>query len=188
MAKTPVNSGLEAVSGRLGAWVYRVVEGETVIAPRPQLDPDRPSSQAQQDVRERFRLAAGYAKRVFDDPVRKASYLQLALRRGVSAARLFGFVLQDFSRPPVVTAIVATEYNRQPGSVIDVHAKDDGEVVKVLVAIKAADGTVLEQGEAPVGDYGWRYVATAAAPAGALTIEATAIDRPGNKTVKEVVI
>ncbi len=189
MAKTPVNTGLEAVSGQIGAWVYRVVEGQTVIAPRSKVDPNRPITTAQQDVRERFRRAAAYAKGVFDNPVRKASYLELALRRGFSAARLFGFVVQDYSRPPVITEVNVEGYHRQPGDPIKVFATDDGELTSVTVALKAADGTVLEEGPATLVDEAWRYVATTTVPPGdPVTVEATATDRPGHKTVAEVVI
>jgi hypothetical protein len=189
MAKTPVNSGLEQVRGRIGGWVYRLLEGETIIATRPRrATEDRPSDE-QKAVRERFRRAATYARSIYADPVRKAAYLELAARRGVPASRLFGFIVGDYARPPEVTTLDVTDYRRAGGGAVRVYATDDGEVELVSVAVKAADGTVLEEGDAVAVDAFWRFSNAVAVPAGApVTVEATAIDRAGNRTVKSVVI
>jgi hypothetical protein len=58
--------------------------------------------------------------------------------------------------------------------------------VGVAVAIRKADGTVLEQGAAVAGsDSLWTYTVTTALPAGqAVMIEVNATDRPGHKTTK----
>lgn len=189
MAKTPVNSGLEQVRGRVGAWVYRLLEGETIIAPRPRRITDDNPTEGQKTVRERFRRGAAYARAIFADPVRKADYLRLAGRRGVPPSRLFGFIVQDYARPPEITAVDVADYRRAGGGAVRVYAADDGEVELVTVAIKAADGTVLEEGDAVAVDAFWRFPNAVAAPAGEpVTIEATAIDRAGNRTVKSVVI
>jgi hypothetical protein len=62
-------------------------------------------------------------------------------------------------------------------------------VTSVSVILKAADGTVLEQGAAVPADAGWRYDALTDIPAGApITLEVMATDRPENKTVRQEVI
>lgn len=189
MAKTPVNSGLEQVRGRIGGWVYRLLEGETIIAPRPQRATDDNPTETQKGVRETFRRAASYAKAVFDDPVRKAANLQLALKRGFAASRLFAFLVQDYAKPPEITEVNTSGYARQAGNPIDVFATDNGEVVGVHVALKEADGTVLEQGAAVVADAGWRYVATTTIPPGdPITVEVTATDRPGGRGIRSVIV
>jgi hypothetical protein len=188
MAKTPVNTGLEAVSGRIGAWVYRVLEGETVIAARPKIDPTREVTDDQKSVRENFRRGALFAKAVFADPARKLAYQQLALRRGVSAARLFAFVVQDYAKPPEITEVKVDAYHRQAGDPIDVFAKDDGEVMQVTVVLKNALGVVIEEGAAVLSDAAWRYVATTTVPPGdPITVVVTAKDRATRVSTHSVV-
>lgn len=189
MAKTPVNSALGKVHGKLDGWVYRVLEGDTVIARPPTIDPNLEPTEEQEAVRERFRRASLFAKGVFADPARKAAYRDLALRRGFPASRLFAFIVQDYAVPPRVTGIDLQGYQRTPGGVIRVFAADNGEVMSVTVTLKAADGTVLEAGAAVARDAGWDYAATTVVAAGTpLTIEASATDRAGNVTTRTEVV
>jgi hypothetical protein len=188
MGKTPVNTALGVVHGKIDDWVYREVEGETVIARRPRRTLREPTA-SQQDTRKRFREAAAYAKAVFADPIRKASYRTLAESRGVSNRRLFGFVVRDYTQPPVIDRIDVSKYARQPGNLIRVFAIDDAEVVSVKVQIKAQDGTVLEEDEAVMDGPYWRYEATTQIPPGSpVTVEAVATDRAANETTKAEVV
>ena len=77
-------------------------------------------------------------------------------------------------------------YSGQVGDQIAIIATDDIGVAGVSVTIRnATDNSIVEQGIALEHAGKWRYPATSVAPAGApLTIEVTASDRPGNKTVK----
>lgn len=188
MGKSPVNTALGVVHGKIDDWVYRRVEGEVVIARRPRrtdTDPTLP----QQEVRRIFREAADYARAVYQDPVRKQSYLDVALRRGFPTSRLFAFIVQDYAKGPEVTRINVEYYHRQIGDAVRVYAEDNGEVTGVTVALKAADGTVIESGPAVKVDAYWRYTATTLVPAGdVVTIEATAMDRAENKGVKTLVV
>ncbi len=180
MGKTPVNTALGSLRGQVDGWVYRELEGETVIARRPRVRADLEPTAEQQTVRETFRRAAEFAKAVFADPVRKAAYRDLALRRGVPGSRLFAFIVQDYAKGPVVTGIAADGYGRAIGDAIKVYATDNGEVTGVTVALQAADGSVIESGPAAKSDDGWRYLATTAVAAGdPVTIVATATDRAG---------
>ncbi len=180
MGKAPVNTALGSVRGQVDGWVYRQLEGETVIARRPRERTDVAPTAEQQAVRETFRRAAEFAKAVFADPVRKAAYRELALRRGFPGSRLFAFIVQDYAKAPAVTGIAADGYGRTVGDLIKVFATDNGEVVAVTVAFQAADGSVLESGPAAKGDDGWHYLAsTTVAPGTPVTIVATATDRAG---------
>lgn len=184
MGKSPVNTALGALRGKIDDWVYRQLEGETVVTRRPRRTDTEPTG-AQVDVRRKFRQAATYARAVFADAVRKQSYLELALRRGFPGSRLFAFIVQDFAKGPEVVSIDAERYHRQIGDTLLVDAEDNGEVTGVTVAVKAADGTVIESGPAVKVDAFWRYTATTLVPAeDAVTIEATAFDRAENKGVK----
>ena len=186
MAKSPLNTALGQVRGKIDVWVYRSLEGDTVIARRPRAREDNPTD-SQKGTRERFRRAAQYAKAIFADPVRKADYLALALRRGIPASRLFAFIVQDYATPPVITEINLIDYHRQIGDPIKVFASDDGEIVSVTVKLKAPDGSVLEEGPALFVDAFYRYIATTDLTAqSAVSVEAIAIDRPDNRTTKVV--
>ena len=63
MAKITLNSALQSIRGSIDNWVYRRTGGRDVIARRPVLQGIAPSA-AQVAVRDRFRLAAAYAKTV----------------------------------------------------------------------------------------------------------------------------
>ena len=190
MGKTPVNAALGSLSGRIDDFVYRQLEGRTIVARRArEREVPLPLTAAQVAVRERFRRAADYARAVFADPPRKQAAQALAARRGFSAARLFAFLVQDYARPLAITELDPAGYTRQIGDRVKVYAQDEGEVVGVRVALKAADGTVLETGAAMKVDAAWVYTATTTVPPGdPVTIEATAEDRPGNRTVRTAVI
>ena len=69
------------------------------------------------------------------------------------------------------------------GDPIVIRARDDHAVMAVTVAVTDAAGVVLEQGAASAASGAWRYVATRSVAAGsAVTVTATATDRPGNAT------
>jgi hypothetical protein len=188
MGKTPVNTALGEVRGKIDDWVFRRLEGETIVARKRRPQPDNPTAN-QVKVRERFREASDYAKDVYDDPIRKESYRLLAESRGVSAARLFSFIVGDYARPPEITRFNLTLYTRTVGSEIRVYATDDGEVTDVTVRLKRPDGSLIEEGGAVKSGAYWRYEASTDVPAGvAVTVEATAEDRAENLTTKAEVV
>lgn len=187
MAKTPINAALVELHGKLDAFVYRKLEGETIVARMPHKT-DRVPNANQLAVREVFLRGAKYARSVFADPVRKQQYQELAVRAGTPASRLFGFILADYAEPPKIKEINLTRYNRRVGDEIRVFADDNGEVVGVTMALKRANGTVLESGPAVLRDDSWRYVATTVVPPEQpVTVVAVATDRPENMTEQSVV-
>jgi hypothetical protein len=188
MAKTPVNSALGTVRGKLDGWVYRQLEGQTIIA-KPAARSDRPPTQPQLDAAERFRRAALFARGVFLDPVRKQSYRELATQRVGPTSRLFAFIVGDYVQPPVVTGIDASGYLRRLNDPIRVFATDDGEVTGVDLKLSVEDGTVIEEGPATLVDDAWRYLAkTLPGPISPITVTATARDRAGNETARAFVV
>ena len=185
MAKTQLNSALNGISGGIDNWVYRSVRGRTVISRRG--TNTNPLTEPQLAVRERFRLAADYAKAAAADPVQQAIYAPFAKERGVS---LFSAMMTDYLKPPVVNVIDLTGYHGQIGQPIRVRASDDIEVMGVRVTLQAPDLTVLEEGPAVLQFGTWVYAATTVRPAGGvpITITATATDRPGNLGTKSEVV
>lgn len=176
MAKITLNNALNGIRGRMDNWVYRKFGDRMIISRRPEFH--GALSPAQLAVRERFREAAAYAKAALADPVRQPLYQAAARAKGMS---LFAFVMGDFLNPPEVEAIDATGYHGRVGDLLKVTASDDFEVASVKVVIRTAANAVLEQGPAALANGRWSYAATVPVAAGAtVTIEATALDRPGH--------
>lgn len=180
MAKTQLNSALKGISGGIDNWVYRSVGGRTVISRRP--TNTGPVSDGQRLVRERFRLAADYARAGSIDPVQQAIYAPVAKEKGLS---LFVVMLTDYLKAPVVNAIDLSGYRGRIGDAIRVRASDDVGVTAVNIAIRAEDLTVLEEGSAVLQFGTWVYTATTLRqPLVPVTIAATAVDHPGNTGTK----
>ena len=177
MAKTILNSALKRISGKIDNWVYRKY-GDGVIITRPP-EFSGPPSPAQLGVRERFRLAAAYAKEILADPVRLAPYAAAAARARMVS--VFAFVMGDFLKPPAVDAIDLAGYHGNVGDLIKVSASDGFKVAAVHVVLRDAAGVIQEEGPATLTDGRWTYAATTWVTAGeTVTIEATATDVPGH--------
>ncbi len=177
MASTTFNGFLDRVRGRFGNIVFKKQAGVTFISRPPALSTAAPTA-AQLAVRERFRLAAAYARDALHDPVLRALYEQRAQDR---QKPVFSVAVGDYFNPPVVHAIDVTGYHGQAGDLITMIASDDFEVASVGVVIRDAADAVLEEGPAALVEGRWSYAATVAVAAGeTVTIEATAKDHPGN--------
>ena len=177
MASTTFNGFLDRVRGRFGNIVFKRRDGATFISRPPAPSTAAPTA-AQLAVRERFRLAAAYARGALSDPVLRPLYEQRARDR---QQPLFSVAVGDYFNPPVLHAIDAAGYHGQAGDLIKVSASDDFEVVAVRVVIRDAADAVIEAGPAALNGGTWSYAATAVVAAGdTVTIEATAKDRPGN--------
>jgi len=182
MANLTLNSALQGIRGRIDNWVYRKFGDRVIIARRPTIT--AAPSPAQQAVRDRFKVAAAYARAVLADPVQQPRYQAAARAKGTT---VFAFALGDFMKPPVVHAIDASGYHGGIGDLIKVDASDDFEVVAVGVVIRDATDAILEEGPAALVEGRWTYVATTAvAPGETVMIEATATDRPGHSGAKLV--
>ena len=91
MAKVTLNSALQGIRGRIDNWVYRKYGDRVVIARRPEFT--GPPSEGQLAVREKFRLAAAYARGALADPVSQTLYQTAAKSRGIPP---FAFIMGDF--------------------------------------------------------------------------------------------
>jgi hypothetical protein len=93
--------------------------------------------------------------------------------------------MTDYLKAPIIHDIALALYQGHPDDEIIVHASDDTQVVSVTVTIKNMVGAIVERGTARLYDGAWIYDATARAPVGQpLTIEVTAMDRPGNEVTR----
>src|SRR4051794_19469629 len=183
MAKVTLNPVIEAIQGKVGDLVFKRWEGEEIVGRMP----DRtgivpsPSQLAQQD---KFRLAALYGKSVMADPESRTLYADIGQRRGIPA---FAMSVADFLNAPAVDEVDLSSYSGKIGEVIHVRASDDVEVKGVTVTIRAQGGAVLEEGVAVFasGSNSWAYTTTTTLAVGEpVSIEVSATDRPGHKTLK----
>ena len=90
MAKVELNSALSSLSGRMDSWVYRRTRGGTSVGRRPVFTTAPTASQVA--VREKFRLAAAYAKSALLDPALRSRYETAARGRRLT---VFPFVVAD---------------------------------------------------------------------------------------------
>lgn len=168
--------------------VFREWEGKTVVAKSPKGRSGDPTS-AQAEIQEKFLLASRYAKSVTksaDQSVAQAYASALRPRQNV-----YSRALEDFMSPPVVKLIDTHNYKGAIGDKIVTRAIDDFRVTGVRVEIYAANGTLLEAGNAEqnINGIDWTYTVTQANPALAGSkIKAIATDVPGNEGTLEVTL
>ncbi|ULQ53305.1 hypothetical protein [Flavihumibacter fluvii] len=164
--------------------VFREWAGKTVVAKAPKARSGAPT-EAQAKTQENFLLAARYAKFIVNDPAMVAGYAATLRPR----QNVYSRALEDFINPPTVVSITTRGYTGAVGDTLTIRAKDDFRVVKVLVEIYAADGTLVEQGDGIQNTNGVDYTYTARQANPSLagsTIKAIAIDVPGNEGTLEI--
>lgn len=185
MAKLKMNPVMENMSGKIGDLVFRRYEGKVVIARKPDTS-GRVLTANQLSHQERFRLAAVYGKAMLGDPISRAVYEAAAKQKNKP---VFALALGDFLNAPTVDDIDLRAYTGQVGDKIVIRVSDDIGVVGVTVVVRNSDGGVVEQGAAVFEQGSWRYTAqnTVTQPVGSFAVDVTAMDRPGNKTVKTLV-
>jgi hypothetical protein len=186
MARVNYNVVMHGASGRVGDLLTFIQRnGKTYIGKirtsTGQLSPE------QQAVRDRFPLAAKYAKACMKDPAIKALYKQRA-GGGISP---YNLAVADYWTPPVVESINTLNYSGAVGSTIQVQATDDTKVTEVQVKITSAGGALLEEGLAVLNaeTESWHYTATVVnAVVSGSKITVVAKDLPGNATESEKVL
>jgi len=99
-------------------------------------------------------------------------------------------MIGDFLTAPEVQMIDLSGYGGRVGDRITIRATDDFEVVRVEVKITDINDVVIEQGAAVksnVRSDGWLYATSADVASGPeVKVEVAAIDRPGNRGMKEL--
>ena len=160
--------------------------GRPVFSMKPPPRKRTKNTQGQQTSINRFRQAHEYAEEALRSDEKYALYA-----KGINAKKTsaHAVALQDFLTPPVIHYIRAFNYTGKGGDVITVKATDDFRVENVKVTILDSGGQVLEEGNAeryPRRPFIWKYKTTVANPKPeGTTLQATAIDLPGNETVLE---
>jgi hypothetical protein len=182
VAKTILNSALGRLRGRVDGWVYRNQNGALVVAKRPDFSAVVPSP-AQIAVRERFLRAAAFGRRALTE----APLREIYGRDG--GTRVYARAMTDALTPPRIDAIDTSAYTGSVGQPIVIRAGDDFEVTAVTVVLRDDTGTALESGAAILTDGAWVYTPTTSVAAGTtVAVEATAADRPGNRTSESVTV
>lgn len=139
-------------------------------------------------VRKKFKRGVAYAKSVLSNPSMKAAY-EAVLTEGQTA---YNLALADYFVPPEIKMLDVSMYHGKVGDIIRVRAIDDFRVNAVKLSIKNNNEIIIEAGDA-VRDSSnillWKYAATKInTHVSGTKIIATAIDIPGNKTVREEII
>lgn len=162
MATTSNNLLTRNYSGKVGKqFVFRTRGEKSIMAALPTLSGGS-GSQSQQDVRFRFRLAVIYAKKALANPELADAYA--ARVRGNQSA--FNVAFKDAYFGPQLSNLRTEAYTGQPGQPILVQAVDNFRVTLVKVKIFAADGQLLEEGQAVEDEngYDWLYTTKLANP------------------------
>jgi hypothetical protein len=183
MAKVKYNVVTHGVTGKIGDLLqFRQRHGRTIIAKIASRSNN--VTTGQQMVRDKFRLAAAYAKSAMMDPQLKKLY---GLRAGGEITS-YNLAIKDFFEPPVIKTVNTEAYHGQVGNTIIINAMDDTEVKEVRVQIFDSDDSLMEEGLAirDGEEDNWIYTVTVflnPTAMGRLIVEA--FDLPGNKTSYE---
>ena len=182
MAKVKLNPALISMLGKVGNLVYKMRYG-SIYASRKPAAGTRHFNDAQRAVQRRFRAATDYGKALLADPVARSPYDVIARAK---RKPVLSVMVADFLNAPVIDEIDLVGYDGQAGSTIRIRATDDFEVSLVEVLIYSASGERIEGGPATLRSGNspcWVYKATTSVPPGTrVRVEATARDRPGNRT------
>ena len=180
MAKITYTPGWDHVHGHVGGFIYKEQQGRDILAKKPD-QVNQPNTPAQQQQRAKFQQATAFAKSILADPAVKPLYVAKAK---VDRSSPTAEAVKDWFTPPVVDAIILSDYHKHQGEPISIRAHDDVAVAGVTVELKnASTNAVIESGaagyDAPSGQ--WVYVAASDASGVAqVTVTATALDYPGH--------
>jgi hypothetical protein len=185
MADVNLNALVDGVSGKVGRKiVLRQRGGRTLLSTRPDTVAEPTEKQLQH--RERFRLAARYARGILLNPVAKAEYEQVI--KDDAFLNPYAAAVADYLKAPEIAGVDSSNYRGQPGEPIIIRSTKDYKLVSVLVSLQRADGTEIEKGNAVSEGtrLEWKYVAkTVMADLAGAKVVVTASDRPGNQTTVE---
>lgn len=177
MAQLKNNLFLQGARGMLGKQlVYKTVGDKLIVSTRPVRSTEISVAQKQQNTR--FRYAAFYAKKAISDEVLGPIY-ENATQRLTKFNSAYQLALTDYLKLPEIGDISIT--SGASGSTVLVEAFKDPQLVKVEVAILAANDSVIETGEATPTSNGiqWQFELPVDIPEGG-KIEVKAYDLPGN--------
>ena len=186
MAESKDNVVTHGLTGKIDVLVFRTRGKKTIVSRAPHKS-NKPPTNAQKAVTEKFQRGVIYGKAVANDPAQKAAY-QDAAQDGQT---FYNVAIADYFNAPDIEEINVSGYTGAVGSKIVVKATDDFEVTKVHIKIENGDGTLVEEGDAVADIAGltWVYTATVAnASLAGDKITVTAFDNPGNETESNKVL
>lgn len=185
MARVSNNIITQGLSGTIGGTlVFRQVGNQTVVSAAPR-ESDKAPTAGQLAQRERFQMAALYAKAQLTDPASKAEYEAGRPEDGTASA--YAIAVADFIQAPDIHTIDLSHYEGRVGDQITIRVTDNFKVLSTTVRIENADGTLVEETPAVRQPNGLDWVFTATVANASLvgdkiTIRAT--DKPGNLTTE----
>jgi hypothetical protein len=180
------------VGGFFGETVsVRKVNNRVVVKNRPKRNgKKRRLTENEIAQRERFQQASRYASSVQNDEQLNALY---STRKRGKHESAYTVALADYHNAPKISAIIVNKCEAAGNDEIQVNASDDFMVIRVSIEIFAADASLIEKGDATQDKSkyidGWFYIPAIAQPTQpGMKIIAAAYDRPGNKTVREIML
>src|SRR3954468_2267538 len=123
MPTVHLNSALNAVSGKIGDFVYRRYRGKTILQRRPRFT--HAWTAKQEGTRATYAGGSAYAAIVKADPVLRARYAARGRRRQLNYRQM---AIRDFFNPPSVDKLQTSRYCAATGGVLQASARDDFEV------------------------------------------------------------
>jgi hypothetical protein len=151
--------------------------------------PKKTTSDKREASKKRLTAASIWAKSTLKDPSIEKLYSKGITERLSSAHTV---ATTDYLNPPTIHYISLKQHTGAIGDKIRIKATDDFQVIAVDVTIKDKNGKEIEKG--PAERYKrkpqmWIYTLTVANPeVEGTVIKVRAMDRPENKTFKEVKI
>jgi len=182
MAKVSLNPILQRISGHVGGYVYKTINGKAFLAKKPVFRRRKWSSKQRQG-HARLEAAADYANAVWKIPEERAFYE--ALRRKRKAWRAYSLATGDFLNPPTIESLEVLRLEKSGAARLRVVARDDVAVVRVVILVKRSTGKVLLERPATLTPSGaWELDVENWPAVKDVQIEVAAEDRPRNRTVK----
>jgi hypothetical protein len=186
MATFKRNALTKGASGSFGTeFVFRQVNGKTIIAPLPKKP--RKASAKQVAVRKKFFTASLYAKAALAHPEMKAEYAAIAEQKKFKGGAMVA-AMTDFLTSTQLAMAYAHQFNDRIGFPITLVLVDNYKGREMTVSISNKDGTITESGKASFvfGDLAWRYITTVPyTNIEGYTLQVTVKDRVGKVTYFE---
>lgn len=186
MAQVKNNIIIQDVSGAIGKQiVLKCVNGKTILSKMPSMPTTRTPKQKAQS--KRFKNASSYAKKSLLNPLLKELYTTEAKRRGIINA--YNMALSDYMKAPEIKFVDTSAYTgSQIKEPITIEVNDNFKVVEVRVTISHSD-KIIEEGNAIFTKDLWQYFTTTLNKTLTGTkITITAIDRPQNASIEEILL
>lgn len=188
MALVHDNDMTLGLRGKVGKqFVFRKFGRKTIAARKSA--PSGEKTEKQEQHRQRFRLAAQYAKASLLVPALNAEYTAIANQREYPSA--FAAALGDYLKPTQITEIITSSYQGEIGNPVIIKVNDLFKVKTMKVTFTNLMGEVVETGNAVLApeNVGYAYVATVrVSNIAGLSIKVESTDRPGNVVTKTVTL